>query len=200
MSLSSAATLNPHDMPRSVVNRISVEKASKGGGSRNIGHVFHIFSVALRFAIYHQFNARSTLNPDSHVGQPLSLMASYDSLLFQDDDVIFRKTSTCCSLLTKHSGIKGFYSLSLIICPRIFPSHGTQERRTMTVKRIIPNVKTEQVSVAKSFYGDIPGMAIAMDQGWIVTFAISNNILLPRHPRSVSPAKAIRNTHPRSFH
>jgi catechol 2,3-dioxygenase-like lactoylglutathione lyase family enzyme len=41
---------------------------------------------------------------------------------------------------------------------------------TMTVKRIVPNVPTEKVEPATSFYRDVLGMTIGMDLGWIVTF------------------------------
>ena len=41
----------------------------------------------------------------------------------------------------------------------------------MAVKRIVPNIGTDQVEDAKAFYGDILGMAVVMNHGWIVTFA-----------------------------
>jgi len=41
----------------------------------------------------------------------------------------------------------------------------------MTVKRIVANIGTSDVGAAKAFYGDILGMEVAMDHGWIVTFA-----------------------------
>jgi catechol 2,3-dioxygenase-like lactoylglutathione lyase family enzyme len=41
----------------------------------------------------------------------------------------------------------------------------------MAVKRIVPNVKAPDPAAAKAFYGDILGMRVAMDHGWIVTFA-----------------------------
>lgn len=40
----------------------------------------------------------------------------------------------------------------------------------MTVKRVVPNVAVEQMDAARSFYGDILGMTVAMDHGWIMTF------------------------------
>lgn len=40
----------------------------------------------------------------------------------------------------------------------------------MTVKRIVANIECVQPKEAKAFYGDILGMEIAMDHGWIVTF------------------------------
>ena len=41
----------------------------------------------------------------------------------------------------------------------------------MAVKRIVANVATERVGDAKAFYGDILGLQLVMDLGWIQTFA-----------------------------
>lgn len=41
----------------------------------------------------------------------------------------------------------------------------------MVVKRIVANIGAEQISAAHTFYGEILGMTVVMDQGWIVTFA-----------------------------
>ena len=41
----------------------------------------------------------------------------------------------------------------------------------MTVKRIVANIATEQVNAGHAFYGDILGMKVVMDHGWILTFA-----------------------------
>ena len=41
----------------------------------------------------------------------------------------------------------------------------------MAVKRVVANIAAPQVEAAKRFYGDVLGMAVAMDLGWIVTFA-----------------------------
>jgi catechol 2,3-dioxygenase-like lactoylglutathione lyase family enzyme len=40
----------------------------------------------------------------------------------------------------------------------------------MTVNRIVPNIATEQMDAARSFYGEVLGMTMAMDHGWIITF------------------------------
>mgnify|MGYP001351527653 CR=1 FL=1 len=39
----------------------------------------------------------------------------------------------------------------------------------MAVKRVVANIATEQMDAAKAFYGEVLGMAIGMDQGWIIT-------------------------------
>lgn len=41
----------------------------------------------------------------------------------------------------------------------------------MAVKRIVTNIAAADVALAQAFYGDVQGMAVAMDLGWIVTFA-----------------------------
>lgn len=41
----------------------------------------------------------------------------------------------------------------------------------MTVRRIVANIAAEQVAAGRAFYGDILGMNVVMDHGWIVTFA-----------------------------
>ena len=41
----------------------------------------------------------------------------------------------------------------------------------MAVKRIVANIAADRIDDAKAFYADILGLAVAMDLGWIVTFA-----------------------------
>ena len=41
----------------------------------------------------------------------------------------------------------------------------------MAVKRIVANIETSSPADATASYGDILGMEMAMDHGWIVTFA-----------------------------
>ena len=41
----------------------------------------------------------------------------------------------------------------------------------MAVRRIVANIVARDPSGAQAFYGDILGMEIAMDHGWIVSFA-----------------------------
>jgi catechol 2,3-dioxygenase-like lactoylglutathione lyase family enzyme len=43
--------------------------------------------------------------------------------------------------------------------------------RAMVVKRIVMNIAASQVDTARSFYGDILGLDVVMDLGWIITFA-----------------------------
>jgi catechol 2,3-dioxygenase-like lactoylglutathione lyase family enzyme len=41
----------------------------------------------------------------------------------------------------------------------------------MVVKRIVPNIASDQLDKAKSFYAEMLDMDVVMDLGWIVTFA-----------------------------
>jgi catechol 2,3-dioxygenase-like lactoylglutathione lyase family enzyme len=40
----------------------------------------------------------------------------------------------------------------------------------MEVKRIVANIATDDVAKAKPFYGDIFGLDVLMDHGWLVTY------------------------------
>jgi len=46
----------------------------------------------------------------------------------------------------------------------------------LAVKRIIANIHAENLDAAKAFYGDILGLDVVMDHGWIVTFASSSRM------------------------
>ena len=41
----------------------------------------------------------------------------------------------------------------------------------MAVKRIVPNISSTRFDLARRFYGDVLGMQVVMDLGWILTFA-----------------------------
>jgi len=40
----------------------------------------------------------------------------------------------------------------------------------MQVKRIVANIATKDVDAAKRFYGDVLGLEVVMDHGWIKTY------------------------------
>jgi catechol 2,3-dioxygenase-like lactoylglutathione lyase family enzyme len=40
----------------------------------------------------------------------------------------------------------------------------------MTVRRIVANIAAADVAKAKSFYGEVLGLDVLMDEGWIVTY------------------------------
>jgi catechol 2,3-dioxygenase-like lactoylglutathione lyase family enzyme len=41
----------------------------------------------------------------------------------------------------------------------------------MAVKRIVANIAADRIDAASAFYGDVLGMRVVMDLGWIMTFA-----------------------------
>lgn len=43
------------------------------------------------------------------------------------------------------------------------------------VARVVPNIATDNVAVGQEFYTDVLGLEVAMDMGWIVTFASPDN-------------------------
>ena len=45
----------------------------------------------------------------------------------------------------------------------------------MSVRRVVPNIKSDRFDESRRFYGDLLGFAVAMDMGWIVTFASPAN-------------------------
>ena len=46
----------------------------------------------------------------------------------------------------------------------------------MKVKRIVANLDTRDVAVAKVFYQDVLGLDVLMDQGWIATYGSSTKM------------------------
>lgn len=40
----------------------------------------------------------------------------------------------------------------------------------MAVKRVVANIAVQDLDAARSFYGEVLGMKVAMDHGWIITF------------------------------
>ena len=49
----------------------------------------------------------------------------------------------------------------------------------MKVKRIVANIATTDIRKAKPFYGDVLGLDLAMNLGWIATFT-SNEEMKPQ--------------------
>ena len=47
----------------------------------------------------------------------------------------------------------------------------------MTVNHVVPNIATEQMDAAKTLYGKLLGMTVAMDHGWIITLVGSRNCM-----------------------
>ena len=49
----------------------------------------------------------------------------------------------------------------------------SKKMKQIKVKRIVSNIKTSKLASAKRFYGEVLGLEILMDQGWIVTYGTS---------------------------
>lgn len=45
----------------------------------------------------------------------------------------------------------------------------------MSVKRIVPDLHAEDPGASREFYVDVLGLEVAMDHGWIVTYAAPGN-------------------------
>jgi catechol 2,3-dioxygenase-like lactoylglutathione lyase family enzyme len=45
----------------------------------------------------------------------------------------------------------------------------------MGVRRIVPNVRADDPGASRAFYGDVLGLDVAMDLGWVMTFAAPAN-------------------------
>ncbi|GGH14932.1 glyoxalase [Sphingobacterium alkalisoli] len=46
----------------------------------------------------------------------------------------------------------------------------------MKVKRIVTNVSTQQIDAANRFYGEVLGLDILMDYGWITSYGNTENM------------------------
>ena len=46
----------------------------------------------------------------------------------------------------------------------------------MKVKRIVANIDTKDLPAAKSFYHDVLGLEVLMDQGWIATYGSADDM------------------------
>jgi catechol 2,3-dioxygenase-like lactoylglutathione lyase family enzyme len=45
----------------------------------------------------------------------------------------------------------------------------------MAVRRIVPDLPARDLAASRAFYVDVLGLEVAMDLGWIVTFAVPGN-------------------------
>ena len=58
----------------------------------------------------------------------------------------------------------------------------------MPVRRIVPDVHSDEPGASRAFYVDVVGLEVAMDLGWVVTFAAPGNptaqISVMRHDAS----------------
>ena len=45
----------------------------------------------------------------------------------------------------------------------------------MSIRRVVPNVKSDRFDESREFYADFLGFDVAMDMGWVMTFASGSN-------------------------
>jgi predicted enzyme related to lactoylglutathione lyase len=45
----------------------------------------------------------------------------------------------------------------------------------MSIRRVVPNLKSERFDESRKFYTEFLGFKVAMDMGWVVTFASPSN-------------------------
>jgi catechol 2,3-dioxygenase-like lactoylglutathione lyase family enzyme len=50
----------------------------------------------------------------------------------------------------------------------------------MKVKRIVANIAGDDLAKARAFYGDLLGLDVVMDHGWIMTFAAQGMAMTPQ--------------------
>ena len=41
----------------------------------------------------------------------------------------------------------------------------------MSIRRVVPDIKSERVDESREFYVGVLGFKVAMDMGWVMTFA-----------------------------
>ena len=45
----------------------------------------------------------------------------------------------------------------------------------MSIRRVVPDIASERIDESRDFYGGVLGFTVAMDMGWVVTFASPSN-------------------------
>lgn len=45
----------------------------------------------------------------------------------------------------------------------------------MSIRRVVPNIKSDHFDESREFYGEFLGFDVAMDMGWVMTFASPSN-------------------------
>jgi len=66
----------------------------------------------------------------------------------------------------------------------------------MAVRRIMANLAFDRIDAARAFSGDVLGMNIAMDLGWITTFTAEGSMtpqigVMPEGPCPTSPSRSM---------
>ena len=66
----------------------------------------------------------------------------------------------------------------------------------MSIRRVVPNLKSPDMDGSRTFYGEFLGMNLVMDLGWIVTYASPTN---PTAQISISPGEALKGEQMRPY-
>jgi catechol 2,3-dioxygenase-like lactoylglutathione lyase family enzyme len=60
-----------------------------------------------------------------------------------------------------------------------------------SIKRVVPDIVSERIDESRKFYTEFLGFDVAMDMGWVLTFASPSNptaqITLVRRPQKAGP-------------
>ena len=51
----------------------------------------------------------------------------------------------------------------------------SDRRRTVTIRRAVPNISSDQPAETRDFFVDLLGFEVAMDLGWVATVASPTN-------------------------
>jgi catechol 2,3-dioxygenase-like lactoylglutathione lyase family enzyme len=65
----------------------------------------------------------------------------------------------------------------------------------MSIKRVVPDILSERIDESRKFYTEFLGFNLAMDMGWVLTFASPSNptaqITLVRKPEAATPQPSL---------
>lgn len=67
----------------------------------------------------------------------------------------------------------------------------------MNIRRVVPDIKSDRIDESRHFYAEILGFRIAMDMGWVITFASPSNptaqitVMRDDHSANVQPQMSI---------
>jgi catechol 2,3-dioxygenase-like lactoylglutathione lyase family enzyme len=67
----------------------------------------------------------------------------------------------------------------------------------MNIRRVVPDIRSDRIDESRHFYAGILGFQIAMDMGWVITFASPSNptaqitVIRDDHSANVYPQMSI---------
>ena len=66
----------------------------------------------------------------------------------------------------------------------------------MTIRRVVPNLLTQDMAASRRFYEELLGFNLVMDLGWIVTYASPSN---PTAQINISPGDGLKGEQMRPY-